>query len=67
LLSMSKRLPITSHSAKRLADRERGVGLEPDDDAARWLAANDAPPPPATPKAASKNKTLHQWRRRQQP
>jgi hypothetical protein len=63
---VAKRPPITPRSAKRLADRERGVGLEPDDEAANWLAENDAPPPPPpTPKAASKNKLLHQWRRRQ--
>jgi len=47
-----------------MREREASVGLDAEDDAARWLAENDAPPPPATPKSLGKNKTLHQWRRR---
>jgi hypothetical protein len=49
-----------------MRDREASAGLDPDDDAARWLAEHDAPPPPPTPKSASKNKALHAWRRRTQ-
>ena len=49
---------------ERMRERERNVGLEPDDEAAKWLGEHDPEPPPQTPKAASKNKVLHQWRRR---
>ena len=48
-----------------MREREASVGLDTEDAVPRWLAANDAPPPPATPKSLGKNKTLHQWRRRQ--
>jgi hypothetical protein len=57
---------LTSEGAKKLADRERAVGLEPDDVAAQWLDEHDPPAKPQAPKAASKSKVLHQWRRRQQ-
>lgn len=50
---------------QRLSERERAEGLDQDDEAAQWLQANDAPPPPATSKSARKSKALHQWRRRQ--
>jgi len=56
----------TSKGAKKLGERERTVGLEPEDDATRWLDEHDPPPKPQPPKAASKSKALHQWRRRQQ-
>ena len=48
-----------------MREREATVGLDGEDDAARWLAENDSPPPPATPKSLGKNKRLHQWRRGQ--
>jgi hypothetical protein len=57
---------LTSGSAKKLGERERQAGLEPDDDAARWLEENHPDPNPEAPKRASKSKALHQWRRRQQ-
>jgi hypothetical protein len=52
-------------AAKRRGERERQVGVEPDDDAARWLADHD--PPPAEPESKSrfKSKDLHRWRERQ--
>lgn len=59
---MSSKKPLTERGVKRMVQRERSVGLEPEDEAARWLAENDAPPPPAPPKAASKSKALHRWR-----
>ena len=49
---------------ERMNERERKVGLEPDDAAAKWLDEHAPKPPPRTPKSASKNKVLHQWRRR---
>jgi hypothetical protein len=62
---VAPRKPISSDGAKRLAERERAAGLDPEDDAARWLAEHDPAPPPATPKSASKSRTLHRWRQEQ--
>jgi len=45
-----------------MAERERVTGLDPVDDAARWLETHDPKPEPARPKRASKSKTLHRWR-----
>jgi hypothetical protein len=45
-----------------MVERERAVGLSPEDEAARWLAENDKPPAQPPPKAASKSKALHRWR-----
>jgi hypothetical protein len=55
---------MNSKRAERMSERERNVGLDPEDDAARWLEQHDPKPPPQTPKSASKNKALHRWRRR---
>jgi hypothetical protein len=63
---MAGKRSLTSRGAKKLADRERAVGLEPDDAAAQWLQQNDAPPLPELPKSATKSKELHRWRQRQQ-
>jgi len=62
---MARKKPLTERGVKRMIERERTVGLEEEDDAAKWLAENDAPPPAGRPKAASKSKALHQWRNRQ--
>jgi len=57
---------LTSKGAKKLADRERALGLDPDDDASRWLERHDPPPQAPPPKSATKSKTLHRWRQREQ-
>jgi hypothetical protein len=46
-----------------MRERERTVGLDPEDDAARWLEEHDPKPAPEVPKRAYKSKTLHRWRK----
>jgi hypothetical protein len=55
---------VKRRSVEKLSERERNAGLDPDDEAARWLDEHDPKPPPAVPKSVSKNRLLHQWRRR---
>ena len=57
-------MPSGEH--EKLGERERALGLDPEDEASRWLDAHDPKPEPRPPKAATKSKTLHRWRRRQQ-
>ena len=45
---------LTHEGAKRRAERERQTGLEPEDEAARWLEEHDPPAPP--PESKSKFK-----------
>jgi hypothetical protein len=63
---VSRKRPLTRKGAEKRAERERAVGLEPDDAAAQWLEEHDPPPKPPPAKAAGKSKLLHQWRQRQQ-
>jgi hypothetical protein len=58
--------PLSPRSVEKQRERERNVGLDQEDEAARWLAEHDPPPETKTPKSASKSKTLHRWRQQQQ-
>jgi hypothetical protein len=57
---------LTRRGTEKLGERERAVGLEPEDEAAKWLAEHDPQPAPEAPKAARKSKELHRWRQRQE-
>jgi hypothetical protein len=61
---MTRKRRLTSRGARKLGERERNVGLDADDDAARWLEEHDPEPEPETPRSARKSKLLHQWRKR---
>ena len=63
---MSDKRPLTSRGARKRGERERAVGLDPEDEAARWLEEHDPKPPPPEPKAAKKSKAVHRFRQRQQ-
>ena len=45
-----------------MREREASVGMDPDDQAAKWLAENDPPEPAKTPKSAKKSVTLHRFK-----
>jgi hypothetical protein len=62
---MGRKRPLTSRGARKLAERERAVGLDPGDEAARWLGEHDPKPAPERPKSVGKSKALHRWRQRQ--
>jgi hypothetical protein len=55
---------LTSRGARKLGERERAVGLDPGDEAARWLQEHDPEATPS-PKDVRKAKELHRWRQRQ--
>ncbi|HVS84870.1 MAG TPA: hypothetical protein VHD91_04500 [Gaiellaceae bacterium] len=53
---------VSRRRAEKMAERERATGLDPEDDAARWLEQNEPKPELPRPKRASKSKALHRWR-----
>ena len=60
---MSGNRRLTNRAARKLGERERAAGLDPDDEAARWLEEHDPQPAPAPPKSERKSKALHRWKR----
>jgi hypothetical protein len=63
---MTRKRPLSARGVQKLSERERATGLDPEDDASKWLQEHNPPPPPAVPKAATKSKALHRWRQEQQ-
>jgi hypothetical protein len=61
---VSRRARISGRGAQKLGERERALGLDPDDEAARWLAEHEPRPAPDAPKGERKSKLLHRWKRR---
>lgn len=59
---MTYKKPITSKGALKRGERERSVGLEADDEAAKWLEEHDPKPQPPEPKSARKSKAVHRFR-----
>ena len=57
---------LTHEGAKKRAERERQTGLDPEDEAAKWLEEHEQAPSPPESKSRFKSKELHRWRRRQQ-
>jgi hypothetical protein len=62
---MTRKRPLTARGVQKLSERERARGIDPEDDASKWLQERDPPPSPAVPKAATKSKALHRWRQEQ--
>ena len=58
--------PLTRQGVERMRKREASVGLDAEDDAARWLDEHDPKPAPPESKSKFKSKTLHNWKRQQQ-
>jgi hypothetical protein len=61
---LSRQPRISRRGAERLGERERELGLDPDDEAARWLAEHEPALEPEQPKSLRKSKALHRWTQR---
>jgi hypothetical protein len=57
---------LTSRGAQKLGERERVLGLDPEDEASRGLEKHEPKREPKPSKSATKSKAFHRWRRRQQ-
>jgi len=64
LVSGGRKKPLTQRGVAKMREREASVGVDAEDEAARWLAENDRPAPPKPPKSAKKSVTLHRFRQR---
>jgi hypothetical protein len=62
---LSRRARISRLGAQKLGERERELGLDPDDEAGRWLSEHDPPAEPEQPKGLRKSKALHRWKQRE--
>jgi hypothetical protein len=51
---MRRKRPLTRKHAEKLGERERAAGLDPNDEAARWLDEHDPKPEASPPKSAYK-------------
>jgi hypothetical protein len=63
---MSRKRPLTGPGARKLGDRERAIGMDPDDEAARWLREHDPEPAPEPSKSSRKSLELHRFRQRRE-
>jgi hypothetical protein len=63
---MAAKRRLTSRGARRMGERERSTGLDPDDAAAQWLREHDAAPPPEPSKSSRKSVELHRFRKREE-
>jgi hypothetical protein len=61
---MSGKRRLTPRGVERMRAREATTGLDPEDEAARWLEEHDPPPAPKAPKSVKKSVTLHRFRQR---
>jgi hypothetical protein len=57
------RYRLTEQGARRRGERERAAGVDPADEAARWLEQHDPEPAPEPAKSRFKSKELHRWRK----
>ena len=64
---MAPKPHLTSRGARKLGERERAAGLDPDDEAARWLREHDPEPVPEPSKSSRKSRGLHRFRQRSEP